>query len=110
MALSTALRTSIPVLHLLREVGENMPGIINHGTTIGCTIYEDDESAIRMAHSEKESHRTKHISTKIHHFRQYVRSKEIRIMHVPSAKQVADIFTKPLSSDVFVPLRQKLMG
>ena len=79
-------------------------------TSIRCKVYKDNESAIKMAHSPKATHRTKHISTKVHHFREYIRTKAIQVVHVSTTKQIADMFTKPLPYKAFVYLRQKLMG
>ena len=87
-----------------------MPGTVETGTSIHCKVYEDNQSTISMAQSQTGTFRTKHIGTKVHHFRQYVRDKAIQILHVPSAEQIADIFTKPLQSEIFIPLRAKLMG
>ena len=105
ITLLTALRQSIPVLHLVNEIRSHMPGISKLETSVRCKVYEDNESTIRMAHSLKATHRNKHISTKVHHFGEYVRNKTIQILHVPMRNQVVDIFTKPLSTKAFVSLR-----
>ena len=96
LALSTALRTTMPILRLLREVSTHMPGLADVGTTIKCKVYEDKESTIKIANGARTTHRTKHISTKVHHFRQYIRDKSIKVVHIASDKQIADMLTKPL--------------
>jgi len=49
---------------------------------------------------QKDNHhkpRTKHISLKYHHFKDYLKSGALQIVKVPSAANLADIFTKPLT-------------
>ena len=110
VALSSALRTAIPMLRLLREVSKHMPWVASAGATIKCKVYEDNESAMKIANGGQTTYRTKHISTKVHHFGQYIRNKSIKVVHISSEKQIADMFTKPLKAKLFIPLRQKLMG
>ena len=58
IAMYTALHTSIPVLRLINEISEHIPGIHKIGTTAKCQVYEDNESTICIAHSPKSTHRT----------------------------------------------------
>jgi hypothetical protein len=56
--------------------------------------------------------RTKHIEFDIHFVREKVAVGEVRVLHVPSARQLADVFTKGLPSSLFFdlprrPLRQQ---
>ena len=50
------------------------------------------------------SSRTKHVATKYFAIRQWIEDGEIAVEYVPSASQLADIFTKPLSADFFARL------
>ena len=108
--MSTSLRTSIPILTLISEISQHMPGIHKIGTTVKCQVYEDNESTICIAHIPKSTHRTRHISTKVHHFREYVWIKAIQLSHVLTTQQLADMFTNPLPAKAFTYLRNKLMG
>ena len=45
--------------------------------------------------------RTKHIELDIHFVREKVAIGEVRVMHIPSARQIADVFTKGLPSALF---------
>ena len=75
-----------------------------------CKVHEDNQSTIVMTNSTQATNRTKHISMKYHHFRQYVQSKLISNEHVESISQLADIFTKPVARALFTSLEQKLLG
>ena len=110
IALSTAIRASIITLRLSKELPYNMPGMESVRTSVMCKVYEDNQSTVIMAKLTKPIHRSKHISTKYHHFRQYVQSKLIAIEHVYSISQLADIFTKPVVPALFTSLRKKLLG
>lgn len=62
------------------------------------TLCIDNESAIKLAYNPPyEQHRkTKHIKLKHFYVRQCVSEKDITIEQVPTAEQLADIFTKPV--------------
>ena len=52
--------------------------------------------------------RTKHNELDIHFVREKVAVGEVRVTHVPSARQIADVFTKGLSSALFLDFRDSL--
>ncbi|GKB58349.1 ribonuclease H-like domain-containing protein [Tanacetum coccineum] len=52
--------------------------------------------------------RTKHIEIDIHFVRDLVAARQVRVLHVPSRYQFADIFTKGLSSALFEEFRSSL--
>ena len=78
--------------------------------TFHCKIWEDNQSTITMATTQKFTPRTKHIALKYHHFRKWVDSKDIEISYVRTEDQQADILAKPVQPDLFFPLRHMLMG
>jgi hypothetical protein len=45
--------------------------------------------------------RTKHVEIDLHFIRDRVALGEVKILHVPSSSQFADVFTKGLPSPVF---------
>ena len=49
--------------------------------------------------------RTKHTTIKYHHFQSIAANGIVKIQHVDTREQVADIFTKPLDSGLFLHLR-----
>lgn len=52
--------------------------------------------------------RSKHIALDFHFIREQVESGQLKISHVASEYQLADIFTKPLGKDRIMFLRSKL--
>ena len=52
--------------------------------------------------------RTKHIEIDLHFVRERVAVGDVRVMHVPTSSQYADIFTKGLPSSVFSEFRSSL--
>ena len=109
IALSQSMREIIPLIQLLTEINCIFP-IYCPTPKIKCKIFEDNESCIALAKSQKFSPRTRHIAIKYHHFRHYVDKKIVDILSIDTTQQTADIFTKPLVEEVFVHLRKKLCG
>jgi hypothetical protein len=82
---------------------------------LGCTVktptivFCDNQSAIRISEKDVQHDRTKHIDIKYHFVKDELRSKNIEMKYISTDNQLADIFTKGLSSTVFVRLRNELM-
>jgi len=110
IALSTALREVIAIMHLLEEFQDKKIPIISKTPEITCRTLEDNRSCLEIATNHKTRPRTKHLSVRLHHFRSFVESKKISIHHVDTGNQLADIFTKPLDQTSFVYLRNMIMG
>ena len=77
---------------------------------VKCTVFEDNNGALELAKAPKMRPRTKHIALKYHHFRYHVQEGKIDIQPIDTCQQQADIFTKPLSRELFESLRQMLCG
>ncbi|KAK6120346.1 hypothetical protein DH2020_045903 [Rehmannia glutinosa] len=71
-------------------------------------IFCDNISAINIAQNPVHHNRTKHIEIRHHFLRDCVSKRKIEISFVPSQDQLADIFTKPLSSETFASIRSRL--
>lgn len=79
--------------------------------TIKSTVFEDNNGAIKTAHAERMSPRTKHIAVKYHFFRSHIGpGSNILLSKIDTLVQKADIFTKGLSPDRFEHLRFLLCG
>ena len=59
-------------------------------------IRVDNKSAIELAKNPVHHERSKHIDVRFHFIREQVKKGDMRMIHVASLDQVADIFTKPL--------------
>jgi hypothetical protein len=71
-------------------------------------VYCDNISAVYMASNPVQHRRTKHIEIDIHFVREKVALGEVRVLHVPTSAQFADIFTKGLSTAAFTDIRSSL--
>ncbi|GJR53274.1 ribonuclease H-like domain-containing protein [Tanacetum coccineum] len=71
-------------------------------------VYCDNVSAVYMAANPVQHQRTKHIKIDIHFVRDMVTAGQVRVLHVPSRFQYADIFTKELPSALFEEFQSSL--
>ena len=71
-------------------------------------VYCDNISAIYMLGNPVQHRRTKHIEIDIHFVREKVALGQVRILHVPTSAQFADIFTKGLATTPFQDIRFSL--
>ena len=99
--MSQALRDVIPVMELLREMRELGHPVICTEPTVYCKVFEDNSGALELARLPKLRPRTKHINVCYHHFREHVRNGLIKILHVNTEDQTADVLTKPLPQNTF---------
>ncbi|GKE61069.1 ribonuclease H-like domain-containing protein [Tanacetum coccineum] len=63
-------------------------------------VYCDNVSAVYLSCNPVQHQRTKHIEIDIHFVRDLVAAGQVRVLHVPSRYQFADIFTKGLPSSL----------
>nr|GFA70880.1 ribonuclease H-like domain-containing protein [Tanacetum cinerariifolium] len=64
-------------------------------------VYCDNVSVVYMSTNLVQHQRTKHIEIDIHFVRDMVTRGQVRVLHVPSRYQYADIFTKGLPTTLF---------
>jgi histone deacetylase 1/2 len=72
------------------------------------TIWCDNLGATYLSANPIFHARTKHVEVDYHFVRDRVAKKEIQIRFIPSQDQLADVFTKPLSTASFTAFRFKL--
>ena len=110
MALSQSLRDGIPLMQLVQELVQKKIMILPQNTQVYCKCFEDNSGALELASNPKLRPRTKHINIIYHHFREYVRKGLVKVHPITTDEQIADLFTKPLSQNMFVKLRKKVMN
>jgi hypothetical protein len=100
VAASSTICEAIWLRNLLKE--------LEHPQEEPTMIYVDNQLAINLAKNPIQHGRSKHIDTRFHFLRDRVKQKTIELQYCHTTEQVADIFTKPLSSAIFTRLRDML--
>jgi hypothetical protein len=99
MALTHGTQEALWFIELLHELGIPQETII---------LNEDNEASIKMANNPQEYKRTRHIQVRYHFIREHIKDKKILLRHCPTQNQLADIFTKGVSSVRLLELLPKL--
>ena len=73
-------------------------------------IFGDSEGAKTIADNPSSASRSKHIDMKLHFIRGLIRTGEVRILHVGTEEQYADVLTKALWGKEFMVHRAVLMN
>jgi hypothetical protein len=110
VSLSAALREVLPLIAILEEMKAN--GIISktYVPKVFCKLFEDNSGALEMARTPKMRPRTKHINVKYHHFRSAVARKLVELFPIDTLDQLGDLWTKPLSEELFEKFTQEVFG
>jgi Reverse transcriptase (RNA-dependent DNA polymerase)/GAG-pre-integrase domain len=110
VALASALREVIYLRLIVAEMGKQL-GMDDHlKVQAHSTVFEDNNGALALASTPKLTSRSRHYAVKYHFFRSHVASGAIQLKKVDTKDQVADIFTKSPSVEIFQRLRLKLCG
>lgn len=75
---------------------------------LATVVYCDNISAVYLSTNPVQHQRTKHIEIDLHFVRDQVAAGAVRVLHVPTSSQYADIFTKGLPSSLFTEFRSSL--
>ncbi|XP_013594599.1 PREDICTED: uncharacterized mitochondrial protein AtMg00810-like [Brassica oleracea var. oleracea] len=71
-------------------------------------VFCDKISAVYMSSNPVQHQRTKHVEISLHFVREKVALGQVKVLHVPTAFQYADIFTKGLPSSLFISFKNSL--
>jgi len=71
-------------------------------------VYCDNVSAVYLSTNPVQHQKTKHVEIDLHFVRDRVAIGDVRVLHVPTTSQFADIFTKGLPSSTFIKFRSSL--
>ncbi|GJU55942.1 ribonuclease H-like domain-containing protein [Tanacetum coccineum] len=88
----------------IRNLLHELHSPLSTATLVSC----DNVSAVYMSVNLVQHQRTKHIEIDIHFVRDMVTAGHVRVLHVPSRFQYADIFTKGLPTTLFEDFRFSL--
>src|ERR1700759_272904 len=99
MALSDTTKQVTWIKSLFGELGFILTGI---------EVYVDNQGAIFIAQADVTETRSKHIDIKHHHVREKIKDGTVKLLHVPTNEQQADILTKSLTHVKFRELRDKI--
>jgi hypothetical protein len=88
----------------LRQLLAELHSPLSRSTLVHC----DNASAVYLSTNPVQHQRTKHVEIDLHFVRDYVAAGVVRILHVPTDSQFADIFTKGLPSSTFAEFRSSL--
>jgi hypothetical protein len=99
MALALATQEVVWLRFLLEEIGMAVRG--------ASSIYMDNQSAISIAVNHGYTPRAKHIDLRAHFVRDHVEQGNVKLVYIPSQKQLADYLTKAVPTPHFVELRDQ---
>ena len=71
-------------------------------------VYCNNISVLYISSNPIQHQHTKHIEIDLHFVRERVKLEHVKVLHVPTSSQYADIFTKGLPLTVFVEFRSSL--
>ena len=102
VALAEATKEVVHLRRLLAEIGEDQDE--------PTVVYEDNQSCIALAKSDRRKQRTKHIDVSRHFIKQYLDDGTLSLQWKEGKSMVADILTKPLGPLLFKRHRAVLMN
>ena len=97
-------------MKILKEIKDKGFDVLDHKVKVHCRVFRDNSGAIEIAVYHKWRPCTKHLATKLHHFRSYVNSGEIGVHIIDTSLQPADVLTKPLNSELLRRHIKTIMG
>ncbi|KAI2500827.1 hypothetical protein MHU86_13613 [Fragilaria crotonensis] len=109
-ALSSAMRTLLPLRTMLLELIDGLQLPDTFTSTVKCRVFEDNNGALLLATNQRITNRTKYFQVKWHFFWAHVRDGTIAIIKVDTQEQWADMLTKGLNRESFERVRRLVQG
>ena len=112
ISLSTGMRKLIQLRAVLFEIAEHFKLNLSNKLSTISHVWEDNRAARILATTDppRMTPRSKSLAVKYHWFRSHLSDDSIVIKDIESAKQKADGFTKPLTTDLFRTWRHMVCG
>jgi hypothetical protein len=110
IALSTALRSLLPLKQILTSMAVSLNIKINESSNIS-TVWEDNKAAqiLSTTNPPRLTPRSKHIAIRYHWFRDQLVPGRIEIKSISTDRQKADILTKALQKQKHEEIRKLSM-
>jgi hypothetical protein len=109
-ALTSALRTFLPLKLMVEEIIQRTGSTDLEGATVHATVFEDNQSAFYLATNQRITNRTRYFLAKWHWFWAAYNEKQFAIVKCPTHLMLADYFTKSLSRNSFERNRMGVQG
>jgi hypothetical protein len=112
VALSSAEAELMSLVEVAKEIlfFKHVLTQLRYNIILPICINVDNQSAIKIAEHDVFRDRTKHIDIKHHFLHDCINDKIIKLVWKESKLEIADIFTKPISTDLFTQHRAKLLS
>jgi len=99
-----AVANAVAEASWIRQLLSELHTPLHHAALVYC----DNISTVYMSSNPIQHQRTKHIEIDLHFVRERVALGAVRVLHVPTTSQFANIFTKGLPTAVFTEFRSSL--
>jgi hypothetical protein len=99
-----AVANAVAEISWLRQLLQELHFCPQRSSVVFC----DNVSAVYLSTNPVQQQRTKHVEIDLHFVHDKVATGAIRVLHVPSTSQYADVFTKCLTTSIFTQFRSSL--
>ena len=82
-------------------------GLAQDGPT---TLRVDNSGAVMLARDRRSCHRSRHVDRRYFKVRELMAEGEVKVVHIDTALNTADLLTKPLPADAFTRHRATALG
>ena len=102
MALDDAVRDVVWERRGFSALGDSLVG------STSTTIHVDNQATIDLSKNLTSHDSTKHIDAKYYYVRTLIGDRAVQLQYIPTAENIADILTKPLSRESFLTHRKEM--